>query len=86
MKEFEDVKGLVDYMITMPNYEGGAILQGEYIELRVDSPEVEGFTWRDYDGGPNMLMCYTKNGKSYNAIIPTSMEYDLKEAVSQYEK
>ena len=58
LKEFETIKALMDFMVESAEsdhfYEGGAVLNGQFIKYRV--------------------------------IIPSEMEYDIKEAIAEYKK
>ena len=86
LKEFETIKTLMDFMVESAEsdhfYEGGAVLNGQFIKLYMDCQKMEKFSVEDFDMGPHIVLMYNV----YRVIIPSEMEYDIKEAIAEYKK
>lgn len=86
LKEFETIKALMDFMVESTKkdhfYEGGAVLNGQFIEMYVDCQPVNKFSVEDFDMGPHVVLMYGV----YRVIIPSEMEYDIREAIAEYTK
>lgn len=86
LKEFETIKALMDFMVESAKsdhfYEGGAILQEQFIEMYMDCQAINKFSVEDFDMGPHIVLMYNV----YRVIIPSEMEYDIKEAIAEYKK
>ena len=86
LKEFTTIKALMNFMVESSEsdhfYEGGAVLNGQFIEMYMDCQSVNKFSVEDFDCGPHIVLMYNV----YRVIIPSEMEYDIKEAVAEYKK
>ncbi len=86
LKEFKTIKDLMDFMVesvkTDHFYEGGAVLQGQFIEMYMDCQKIEKFSVEDFDMGPHIELMYGV----YRVIIPSEMEYDIRGAIAEYKK
>lgn len=85
-KDFKTIKALMDFMVESTEkdhfYEGGAVLNGQYIEMYMDCQNVNKFSVEDFDMGAHIVLMYGV----YRVILPSEMEYDIKGAVAEYKK
>lgn len=86
LKEFKTIKDLMGFMVeSVKNdhfYEGGAILQGQFIEMFMDCQKIEKFSVENFDMGAHIVLMYG----AYRAIISSELEYDIKDAIADYKK